>query len=331
MMKKIAVTGSMAFDYIMSFPGSFEDHILPDRISNLSVSFLVDSMRRERGGTAGNIAYTLALLKQPALLMAVVGQDGREYIELLKSCGVDTSGVLHLSDEFTSSFFVSTDTHNRQIANFYAGAMARSAEISFYDQDYQSLGLAIISPSSPDGMAKYIDECKALGINYAYDPSQQLPRLDGESLRHGIDGAYLLTVNDYEFDMIRKKTNLSLDDLQVMVKVLVITRGEAGSTIYADGQMFHVPTASPEQVSDPTGGGDAYRSGLLAGWRHGLGWAEAGRLGAMAATYAIEHVGTQRHSFTIEDFAARYEQAFGTSAEIETFFQQLTQLEPEAG
>lgn len=319
----IAVTGSMAFDYIMSFPGNFEEHILPDQISNLSVSFLVDSMRRERGGTAGNIAYGLAMLKQPVLLMATIGQDGKEYISLLKEFGVDTSGVLYLEDEFTASFFVSTDVKNRQIANFYAGAMARSAEVSFHNQDYNTIDLAIISPSAPEAMVKYVKECKELGIRYVYDPSQQLPRTDGETLRDCIDGAHMLSVNDYEFEMIKQKTRLSQDDIRTMVSVLIITRGEAGSTIYADGQVHHINTAAPERVADPTGGGDAYRGGLLAGWRHGLDWVEAGRLGALTATYAIEKHGTQRHSYTIEQFAERYFSHFERTPSIESFFKQL--------
>jgi len=321
----IAVTGSMAFDYIMSFPGSFEEHILPDQIGNLSVSFLVDSMRRERGGTAGNIAYTLALLGQPALLMATIGQDGQEYISLLERYGVDTSGILQLEDEFTASFFVSTDIKNCQIANFYPGAMARSDEISFYNHQHKGIQLAIISPSAPAAMVKYIRECKELGLPYVYDPSQQLPRTDGQTLRESLDGAYMLTVNDYEFEMIKHKTRLSLDDIKAMVQVLIITRGEAGSTIYTEGEITHIPTAIPTRVADPTGGGDAYRGGLLAGWRHGLSWANAGRLGALAATYVLEQYGTQRHVYSIAQFAERFNENFDPDPEIETFFNELHQ------
>ena len=319
----IAVTGSLAFDYIMSFPGSFSEHILPDQIEHLSVSFLVDSMRREHGGNAGNIAYNLALLGQPALLMAAIGPDGRDYINQLAKHGVDVSGVLHLEEVFTASFFVSNDTNNRQIASFYPGAMARSAEITFHSRDPEAIQAAIISPSSPDGMVKYVNECKALDVKYIYDPSQQLPRTDGETLRNCIDGAYMLTVNDYEFEMIKHKTSLSEDDIRAMVGILIITRGEAGSTIYPNGDVVHVSTAKPTQVADPTGGGDAYRAGLLAGWRNGLHWVEAGRLGALIATYAIEQVGTQRHYFTVEQFAERYFENFEQTPTIERFFDQI--------
>lgn len=319
----IAVTGSMAFDYIMSFPGNFDEHILPDQIGNLSVSFLVDEMRRERGGTAGNIAYSLALLGQRGLLMATVGRDGREYVEALAQLGVDTSGVLYLDDLFTASFFVSTDRGNRQIANFYAGAMAQSARISFHDYDPQAIQLAIISPSSPDGMVKYVRECKELAIRYVYDPSQQLPRLGATELREGIDGAYMLTVNDYEFEMIKSKTRLSLDDVKAMTSVLVITRGEAGSTIYQGEEIVHVPAAAASPI-DPTGGGDAYRGGLLAAWAGGLAWPQAGRVAALAATYAIEKVGTQQHRYAISEFAERYFANFERETTVERFFDGLS-------
>lgn len=313
----------MAFDYIMTFPGSFTEHVLADQLDNLSVSFLVDDMRRERGGTAGNIAFSLAMLGQPALLMATIGQDGSEYISRLAECGVDISGVLQLNDVFTASFFVSNDQHNRQIANFYPGAMARSAEVSFHNQNHQDIHLAIISPSSPDAMVKYVEECKALHIKYVYDPSQQLPRTDGATLRQCIDGAAMLTVNDYEIELIKQKTHLSQDDIRAMVDVLVVTRGEAGSTIYVDGEVTHVPAATPTKVVDPTGGGDAYRGGLLAGWRHGLSWREAGQLGSLAGTYAIEQFGTQRHAYTVEQFAERYYQNFERTPEIMSFFEQI--------
>lgn len=314
----IAVTGSMAYDYIMSFPGRFAEHILPEQIEIISVSFLVDSMRRERGGCGGNIAYNLALLGQKPLLMATVGQDAPEYIAWLREQGVDTGGVLQLPDEFTASFFVSTDQDNNQIASFYTGAMARASEISFYDYRDRDIELAIISPNDPGAMVKYARECRELGIPYIYDPSQQIPRLSKEDLIQGIEGAKLLVVNDYEFEMIKNQTGLKGQDLRSAVEVTVITRGEAGSTIYADDQQpLDIPIVPTRRLADPTGMGDAYRAGLVAGLCQGFDWEISGRLGALTATYVLEEHGTQRHRYTLRQFVERYRQNFGDISALE--------------
>ena len=318
----IAVTGSMAFDYIMSFPGKFADHILPEHIEKLSISFLVDSMRRERGGNAGNIVYTLALFDQPALLMATVGQDAPEYIAGLRERGVDTSGVLQLANEFTASFFVSTDQVNNQIASFYTGAMAKAGQISFYNQDYQAIKLAIISPNDPEAMVKYVRECQELKIPYIYDPSQQIPRLSQANLLEGIKGAHVLIVNDYEFEMAKKQTGLSESDLQAMVKTIIVTQGELGSLIYAadDGcphREIKIPVAKPHRIAEPTGVGDAFRAGLMTGMQRGYPWEVSGRLGSLAATYVLEQHGTQRHAFTRAQLADRYRELFGDTPELE--------------
>lgn len=321
----VAVTGSMAFDYIMSFPGRFADHILPDQIQILSVSFLVDSMRRERGGTAGNIAYNLALLNQPVLLMATVGQDAPEYIAALRERGVDTSGVLQLPMDFTASFFVSTDQVNNQIASFYTGAMAKAGQISFADQDYRNIAIAIISPNDPQAMVKYVRECQELSIPYIYDPSQQIPRLTPADLVHGISSAKVLIVNDYEFEMVKKQTGLGEMDIQKMVETLVITKGEKGSVIRATldeqgrFQEFSIPSAVPGRIAEPTGVGDAYRAGLITGMTRGYPWEVSGRLGSVAAVYVLEQHGTQRHTFTRSQFAERYRAIFGDTPELEDF------------
>lgn len=321
----IAVTGSMAFDYIMSFPGKFADHILPDQIQILSVSFLVDSMRRERGGTAGNIVYTLALLGQPSLLMASVGQDAPEYIASLSERGVDTSGVLQLPNEFTASFFVSTDQVNNQIASFYTGAMAKAGQISFADQDYKNISLAVISPNDPDAMIKYVQECKDLHIPYVYDPSQQIPRLDTDTLVDGIGGAKILIVNDYEYEMVKKRTGLTDADINRMAETVVVTLGEQGSIIRAgtigseEYEEFNIPAIAPDRLAEPTGVGDAYRAGLLTGVMRGYSWQFAGRLGAVAATYVLEQHGTQRHGYTRKQFALRYQETFGNDPELDAF------------
>lgn len=324
----VAVTGSMAFDYIMSFPGQFAEHILPEQIARLSVSFLVDSMRRERGGTAGNITYNLAMLDQPCLLMATVGQDAPEYIAGLSQRGVDISGVLQLPNEFTASFFVSTDQVNNQIASFYTGAMAKAGQISFTTQNYEQIKLAIISPNDPGAMVKYVQECQELHIPYIYDPSQQIPRLEPEQLVTGIEGAKVLIVNDYEYEMIKKQTGLSDGEISRRVETIIITQGEAGSLIRAtqpdhNGATtiteYDIPPAPPARIADPTGVGDAYRAGLMAGMMRGYGWDVCGRLGAITATYVIEQHGTQRHSYNRRQIAQRYRDLFGEAAELEDF------------
>ena len=313
----IVVTGSMAYDYIMSFPGRFADHILPDQIEILSVSFLVDSMRRERGGCGGNIAHNLALLGQRPLLMATVGQDAPEYVARLREQGVDTSGVMHVPDEFTASFFVSTDLDNNQIASFYTGAMSKASQLSFEDHSPESIEIAIISPNDPEAMVKYARECQEMDIPYIYDPSQQIPRLTSEQLADGIRGAKVLIVNDYEFGMIRKQTGLGESGIGGMVEVLVITCGEQGSTIKTGRETHAIPSVPPRRLADPTGVGDAYRAGLITGMCHGLPWETAGRMGSLAATYALEEHGTQRHQFTVDGFIRRYDECFGDSSALE--------------
>jgi adenosine kinase len=322
----------MAFDYIMSFPGKFADHILPDQIEKLSISFLVDSMRRERGGCAGNIAYNLALFDQPVLLMATVGQDAPEYIAGLRERGVDTSGVLQLPTDFTASFFVSTDDVNNQIASFYTGAMAKSGQISFHDQDYEAIKIAIISPNDPGAMVKYVKECQELDIPYLYDPSQQIPRLSPEELLEGIKGAYILIVNDYEFEMIKKQTGLTDSRLNEMVDTVIITQGEEGSLILAsevgdDGQTticeFDIPPAKPSRIAEPTGVGDAFRGGLITGLMRDYPWEVCGRLGSVVATYVLEQHGTQRHTYNRQQVADRYRELFGDADELDDLVNNL--------
>jgi adenosine kinase len=307
----------MAYDYIMSFPGRFVDHILPDQIEILSVSFLVDSMRRERGGCGGNISYNLTLLGQRPLLIATVGQDAPEYVAWLRDQGVDTSGVLQLPDDFTASFFVSTDRDNNQIASFYTGAMAKASRLSFKDNHPGTIELAIISPNDPGAMVKYARECQELNIPYIYDPSQQIPRLTPPELVEGIKGAQILIVNDYEFGMIKKQTQLSTDQLQKLVEVVVVTQGERGSTVRTAEGKWDIPCVSPRRVADPTGVGDAYRAGFITGMRQGLPWDTVGRMGSLAAAYVLEEHGTQRHSYTLDNFCRRYYETFGDALDLE--------------
>jgi len=312
----IIVTGSVAFDYLMSFPGRFREHILPEQLHQISLSFLVDSMRKQRGGCAPNIAYSLALLGERPAVMATVGQDFGEYRTWLEDHGVDTSAIVEVEGEFTSSFFVNTDLENNQIASFYIGAMGRADQLSFHNLDASQIDLAIVSPNAPAAMVKYPRECQELGIPYLYDPSQQIIRLSSEELLDGARGTRMLIVNDYEFGMIKNKTGLSDEALLALAESTIVTRGEDGSTIYADGQEFHIPVAPPNPLAEPTGVGDAYRAGIIKGLLRGYSWETTGRIAALAATYVLEQHGTQNHRYSLNEFVERYRRAFGDSPEL---------------
>jgi adenosine kinase len=306
---RLIVTGSIAYDYLMSFPGSFTEQLLAEHLSKVSLSFLVDSMDKRRGGCAPNIAYTLALLGERPALMATAGQDFPEYKAWLEAANVDTSLVRVVPDKFTASFFCSTDKHNNQIASFYTGAMANAGELSF--RTAGDCGLAIISPNDPGAMVQYAEECRVLGLRFIFDPGQQCARMSGDELRDGLTGAYILICNDYEIELIREKTGLSDADLLKICTALVITRGENGSQIHADGQTFDVPAVTPHRIIDPTGVGDAFRGGLMKGLARNAGWETSARLGSVAATYALEHMGGQSHAYTWHEFSARYASHFG--------------------
>ncbi len=306
---KIVVTGSIAYDYLMSFPGKFTEHFLPEHMHRVSLSFLVDSMNKRRGGCAPNIAYTLALLGERPLLMATAGEDFGEYREWLAAAGVDTSLVKKVEGKFCASFFCSTDQHNNQIASFYAGAMENAGELSF--RTVHDCGMAIISPNDPGAMVQYAEECRTLGVPFVFDPGQQCARLTGEELKDGITGAAIVIVNDYELELLRQKTALSEQDILDQAGALVVTRGEMGSALITREGWVHVPAITPRRVVDPTGVGDAYRGGLLKGLALGLPYEICARLGSVAATYALEHLGGQSHSYTWSEFRARYEEHFG--------------------
>lgn len=301
----IVVTGSVAFDYLMTFPGYFQEQILPDRLESISLSFLVDSMVRERGGIAPNIAYNLALLGERPRILASVGEDFADYRSWLENKGIDTRAMKVIPGEFTASFFATTDRANAQIASFYPGAMAQAASLSLAELGKPAPDLVIISPNDPAAMEKYIREAVQLGIPYLYDPSQQVLRFEGDDLKQGISTAYALFVNDYEYGLIQKKTGLSETDLLELVRLMVVTRGENGSTIFADGDMYQVPIIPPNQIVDPTGVGDAFRGGFIAGWSHSLDWETCGMMGAMAATYCLEQKGTQNHTYTAVEYVTR--------------------------
>jgi adenosine kinase len=306
----IVVTGSIAYDYLMSFPGTFTEHFLPEHMHRLSLSFLVDTMDKRRGGCAPNIAYTLALLGERPLLMATAGEDFGEYRQWLEAAGVDTSHVQQVPGKFTASFFCSTDQHNNQIASFYTGAMADAGGLSF--RGVGEVGIAIISPNDPVAMVQYAGECRALGIRYVFDPGQQCARMSGDELKEGVVGATIVICNDYELELLRQKTGMSEQDILDVSEALIVTRGEHGSSVYTKDRQADVAAVKPRRIVDPTGVGDAYRGGLLRGIALGLSYPVCAQIGSVAATYALEHLGGQSHAYTWDEFRQRYENHFGT-------------------
>ena len=315
----IVLTGSVAFDYLMTFPGYFKDHILPERLDSISLSFLVDSMVRMRGGVAPNIAYTLALLGGRPRLWATVGEDFEEYRTWLESKGVDTSDAKVIPGEYTASFFVNTDRSNAQIASFYPGAMAYAAQISLRELKHDPPDIVMISPNDPEAMIQYGVECRDMGIPYIYDPSQQIVRLSGDDLQRDIQGALALFVNDYEFALINKTTGWDQDQILAneALSFIVVTQGESGTRIYSEEGTYQIPIVEPKQISDPTGVGDAFRGGFLTGYSHGLDLNTCGRMGALAATYCLESPGPQGHSYTPGDYVQRYRSIFEDQGKLD--------------
>jgi adenosine kinase len=313
----IVLTGSVAFDYLMTFPGYFKDHILPDKLDSLSLSFLVDSFRKRRGGIAPNIAYTLALLGEQAHIMATVGEDFEEYRSWLESKGVDTSRMIVIPGSVTACFFCNTDRSNNQIASFYPGAMGCSTEITFKHWQGDRPDLVVISPSDPEAMQQHVAECRQLDIPYLYDPSQQIVRLTGDELRTGIEGALALFVNDYEFGLVQKMTGMNTQDMLAYLQFMVVTRGSHGSTVYSRENEYTIPVVPPDHIADPTGVGDAYRGGFLTGFSHDFNLEICGQMGTLAATYCLEREGTQGQIYTPAEFVTRFRLHFDDLGQLD--------------
>ncbi|MCZ2096410.1 MAG: carbohydrate kinase family protein, partial [Anaerolineae bacterium] len=286
----IIVTGSIAYDYLMRFPGRFTEHLIREKLDQVSLSFLVDDMSKHWGGNAANIAYSLALLGLRPKVMGTVGRDFGDYRLWLERVGVDCTTVRQIDDVFTASFFANIDLDNNQIGSFYSGAMAYARNYGIADVYDGIPEMVVISPNDPQAMMNLAEECRRRKIRFVADPSQQVARLDGDQLRQLIEGAYALVVNAYESEVIANKTGLSLGDLRSQIEVVVVTRGSKGSEIFHDGEVIDVPVFAPEAIKDPTGVGDAYRSGLLTGLAHGWNLKLAGEIGALCATYVLEQV-----------------------------------------
>jgi adenosine kinase len=312
----ILLTGSVAYDYLMTFPGYFKEQILPERLASISLSFLVDSMSKQRGGVAPNIAYTMALLGERPHVMATVGEDFEEYRAWLEAKGVDTKLMCVIPGLFTASFFATTDKASAQIATFYPGAMGQASTQSLKDLTVKP-DLVIVSPNAPDAMMKFPAECRELGILYLYDPSQQVLRLEGSELARDMEGAHFLFCNDYEFGLISKKTGWSLDQVLRHVNILVITRGKDGADLYSGQETVHIPTVPEDQIVDPTGVGDAFRGGFLAGYSHGYNWKLCGEIGSLAAVYCLEQRGPQSHGYTRKQFVDRFRKHFDDGGKLD--------------
>lgn len=306
----IVCTGSIAFDYLMSFPGYFKDHILPDHLDSISLSFLVDSMVKQRGGTAPNIAYTLALLGEKPSVLGTVGEDFEDCRKFLENKGINTKYIRVIPGEFTASFFANTDLSNAQIASFYTGAMAHAGEVSLLELRDNPPEMVVISPNDPKAMRQYCEECQELKVPYLYDPSQQIVRVDVEDIVIGVKGCQSLFLNDYEFELLQKRTGFNPKEILSMVKFMVVTEGEAGATVYTGDSKFKIPVVKPEKIADPTGVGDAFRGGFLRGYRMGFDWQICGQMGSLAATYCLEQRGTQNHCYTPSEFIERYRRNF---------------------
>jgi len=303
------ICGSIAYDSIMVFAGRFRDHILPDQVHILNVSFLVPEMRREFGGCAGNIAYNLRLLGGEPLPMATVGDDAQPYFERLDAFGIDRRHVRQVAGTYTAQAFITTDQDDNQITAFHPGAMAQSHLNSVPGK--RGIKLGIIAPDGRDGMLQHAQQFADHGIPFIFDPGQGLPMFSGEELLWFIERAHFVTVNDYEGKLLSERTGKSLESLARRVKALVVTQGAAGSTIFAEGHTLEVPSAPAARIADPTGCGDAYRAGLLYGIARGFDWEVTGKLAAVMGALKIEFAGAQNHTGDRAAIAHRFESAFG--------------------
>ena len=308
----IIVSGSIAFDYLMHFPGLFSEYLLAEKLDRISVSFLVDNLNKRRGGVAANIAYSLALLGEKPVLCGAVGNDFGPYREWLENAGVDTRGAVEFPEMYTASFFANTDRSGNQISSFYSGAMQLAGKIKLGSViQHAGQTLVVISPNDPGAMIRYVDECIKKKIPYVFDPSQQVVLLGGDDLMRGAEGAQMMILNEYELEIFLKKTAASQEKIAALAGTLVVTLGDKGARIHAGDRMISIPAVAPKKILDPTGVGDAFRAGLLKGLALGLPWEAAGRMGSLAAAYVLETEGPQSHHYTYREFVHRYCTEFG--------------------
>ncbi len=301
---KIIVSGSLAYDRIMDFPGYFSDHIIAEKAHTLNVSFQVDGVKERFGGTAGNIAYALTLMGEQPLVCATIGHDYHKYYEWLAKTGISTEDIRIIEDELTASAYITTDRADNQITGFNPGAMKHRTSLDF-DEFNPKETIVIVSPGNLEDMLSYPLLCKARGIDYIFDPGQSLPMLDAGGLTHAIEGCRILISNDYELELIVRKTGLTKEALSKLAGTVIVTKGEHGSMVSTPNGEMSIPAAKPKKVLDPTGAGDAYRGGLIGGLVRGKGIEESARMGSACASFAVECYGTQDYRFSPEEFNER--------------------------
>lgn len=318
----IIATGSIAYDYLMRFPGKFTDHFITEHMHQVSLSFLVDDMTKHWGGVAANIAYSMGLLGLKPKLMGTAGRDFDDYRKWLKSVGVDCSTVRQIDEVFTASFFCTTDEENNQIASFYAGAMGLAGDYSLKDAYDATPDLVIVSPNDPRAMSNLTQECRERGIKFIYDPSQQVPRLDGEDLARDMQGAHAMVVNAYEAEIIAQKTGMSFGQINDSVEILVITQGAQGCHIYVNGDRTDVEAFPTDSIVDPTGVGDAFRAGFIYGLTAGWTLELSAQVGSLCAAYVLEQVGTQSHHYTVPEFVARFREKYDDGNHLDALLHQ---------
>ncbi|MFM1989041.1 MAG: Adenosine kinase [Pseudomonadota bacterium] len=309
MTTRVLISGSVAYDTIMVFDGHFKDHILPDRVHMLNVSFLAPRLKREFGGCAANIAYTLKGLGGSPTVLAAVGRDGGDYVERLASLGIDTSAILRCDDLYTAQAFITTDLADNQITAFHPGAMARAHEVAAKGP----AAWGIVAPNGKDAMLRHAREYAEAGVPWIFDPGQALPMFSGDELRALLAGADALAVNDYECRLMSEKTGLGEAQMAAGVKAMIVTKGGEGSLLHHDGRSETIAPVPIAAAVDPTGCGDAYRGGLLYALAAGLGWSVAARLGSVMGAMKIEQPGPQNHRVDRDAVAARYREAYGAS------------------
>ena len=309
----VLVSGSLAYDRIMDFPGRFSDHIMADRLDNINVSFTVNGLKEKFGGTAGNIAYCLSLLGEKPRILATIGHDYHRYFQWLEQCGVSTQGIRVIPEESTASAYITTDADDNQITGFNPGAMKYPSSFDFNQLDPAEC-FAIVAPGNLEDMAGYLRASQELGIFAIFDPGQSLPAWNGGDLAQAIARANLLVSNDYELGMIIHSTGLSVQQLLRTLDAIVTTKGEQGTQIVTPGGTVSVAAVPTEQVADPTGAGDAFRGGLIQGLIKGYQVQRAVEMGTVCGHYAIQAYGTQEYSFTMEEFTTKLELHFGARA-----------------